>query len=52
MGVGLGRNVPCLVGAGAEAILRDDSQVIGRTREVEWLLQLKVHCRLDLTRAG
>lgn len=52
MGVGLGRNVPRLAGAVAEAVPGDDGQVIGCAREVERFPQLKGHGGLGLTCAG
>lgn len=52
MGVGMGRNVPRLVGAGAKAILGDDSQVIGGAGDIDEPSQLQGLCGLGLTRAG
>ena len=50
--MGVGRNVPCLVGTGAKAIPGNDCQVIGGTREDELFLQAQSPRGLGLTWAG
>lgn len=53
MTVAVGRDVPRLVGAKAEAILGDNSQVIGPARDTEVKpSQLQGLCGLGLARAG
>lgn len=47
-----GRNAPCLIGAEAKAILGNDGQIVGSTREDELSLQAQSLLGPGLTWAG